>query len=60
MSMKIDGVEIDIEQRDGVFIASSGDMPEICVCHPDRQAILDDLPSVIAAVKADRASKTTS
>ena len=51
-SVIVDGVEVNIEEIDGVFLASSRQMPQLCVCHPDRQAILDDLPAIISAIKS--------
>jgi hypothetical protein len=54
-TVEVDGVTVKIAAQDGGgFLATSEQMPEICLYHGDREALVADLPAVVAAVRAGR------
>ena len=47
-------INIEIRENDGLFIATSHQLPEINVAHPNLHDIYDDLPNIIGAICKDR------
>jgi hypothetical protein len=43
-------VTIDIEEREGLFYATSPDLPEMLLAHDDIATVLEQIPVVVGAI----------
>jgi|GEM_PF-3347805 len=43
-------VTIDIEEREGLFYASSVDLPEMLLAHHDIGTVLEQIPVIVSAI----------
>ena len=43
-------VTIDIEERDGLFYATSPDLPEMLLAHHDIATVLEQIPVIVSAI----------
>lgn len=43
-------VTIDIEERDGLFYATSPDLPEMMLAHHEIGTVLEQIPVIVSAI----------
>ena len=43
----VSGVRVDIKNWDGIYWATSKDLPDLVMVDPDKQHILNSLPDVV-------------
>lgn len=54
MDRTVEIVDIEIKDCGRYFLATSRDLPEICVAHQDIKAIYGDIPNVLRAIYQQR------
>lgn len=54
MDRTVEIVEIEIADHGQYFLATSQDLPEIMVAHPDIAAVYEEIPNIVRAIYRQR------